>query len=80
MNDQSQDHDLIALIDSAIDRPLSQATLDNLHVYRTQIQKGVIQTDDKKYVIALCKRLLSKHQNEFAEELDDQAWPRVARV
>jgi hypothetical protein len=46
MNDQLQDDDPIALIDSALVLPLSQATLDNLHVYRTQIQKGVIQTSN----------------------------------
>ena len=50
--------------------------MDNLRVYKTQIQKGVIQTDDKKYVIALCKRLLSKHASKLADdakELSEQA-------
>lgn len=76
MNDHLRNDDLIASIDSALVLPLSQATLDNLRVYKTQIQKGVIQTDDKKYVIALCKRLLSKHASKLADdakELSEQA-------
>jgi hypothetical protein len=62
MDDQWPNDKMIALIDSVSGLPLSQATLNDLRTFRARIQSGEIRTDDKKYVIALCKRLLRQKE------------------
>ena len=67
------DSELISLIDSALGLPISESTLADLRAYREQIQSGSIEDDDRKYVVALCKRLLpQKAENSFDAEFKEK--------
>jgi hypothetical protein len=72
MDQQSQNDDVVTLIDSVLALPISHASSDELREYSAQIQRGVIQTDDKDYVIALCKRLLRQGQNKVTDQDRDK--------
>ena len=67
------DSELISLIDSALGLPISESTLADLRAYKEQIQSGSIEDDDRKYVVALCKRLLpQKAENSFDAEFKEK--------
>ena len=70
MDDQWPNDKIIALIDSVSGLPISQATRDDLRTFRARIQNGEIRTDDKNYVIALCKRLLRQKQELKSADQD----------
>ena len=61
------DSELVSLIDTALGLPISESTLANLRAYKEQIQSGSIEDDDRKYVVALCKRLL-RQEAEFGAQ------------
>jgi hypothetical protein len=67
MNEALSNAELIAAIDSVLELSISDSTSDDLRAYKQQIEDGTIETDDRKYVADLCRRL--RHQGSAVEEL-----------
>ena len=60
MNEVLSNTELIAAIDSVLALSISDSASDDLRAYKRQIEDGTIQTDDRKYVVDLCRRLIQQ--------------------
>jgi hypothetical protein len=54
------DEEVIDLIDAALAKPTLATTRSELLSFRTQLRAGVLENDDRRYVVALCKRMLRR--------------------
>lgn len=58
MREPRNDAELIAFINSVLGLPVSDSVISELSGYKKQIESGIIQVDDRKYVVDLCRRVL----------------------
>jgi hypothetical protein len=55
---EKENDEIIGVIDAMLTWPVSGSTKENLRSFKAQAEAGTLQNDDRKYVIALGKRLL----------------------
>ena len=54
----TRDKELIALIDSVLGLTISNFTFNELQEFKEEIASGTLEFEDRKYITALCRRLL----------------------